>query len=195
MFHGQVKEQQARAQRKEPTSRLSLSELATAARRGDLRASKALWARCAAVAKNVAQRWARNAVDVEDLSQEALLRAVESFSALRDPTALVSWLQVVVRRSVTLGARRVRRKRSLFSGGSDPEFLASQEAMPDVQVDVQRLLTTLEGLPEEERRCLWLRRGEGLAIDEIAKETALSPSTIQRRLHEAERRLVKRLQG
>jgi RNA polymerase sigma factor (sigma-70 family) len=172
-----------------------MAELATAAGLGDSRANDALWARCAVVAKQVAQRWASNGVDVEDLSQEALLRAVESFSALRDPAALVSWLQVVVRRSVTHGARRVRRKRQLLTGGSDPEVLPSQAALPDVQVDVRRLLETLESLPEEERRCLWLRRGEGLRIDEIAKETALSASTIQRRLHVAERRLAKRLLG
>jgi RNA polymerase sigma factor (sigma-70 family) len=166
-----------------------MAELAAAAGLGDARASEALWACCAVVAKQVAQRWATNGVDVEDL------RAVESFSALRDPAALVSWLQVVVRRSVTHGARRVRRKRPLLTGGSDPEVLPSLAALPDVQVDVRRLLATLESLPEEERRCLWLRRGEGLRIDEIAKETELSASTIQRRLHVAERRLVKRLLG
>jgi RNA polymerase sigma-70 factor (ECF subfamily) len=143
----------------------------------------------------MAQRWASNGVDIEDLSQEALLRAVESFPTLRDPAALISWLQVVVRRSVTHSARRVRRKSPLLTGGSDPEVLPSLEAQPDVQVDVRRLLATLDSLPEEERRCLWLRRAEGLRIDEIAKETALSASTIQRRVHVAERRLVKRLLG
>jgi DNA-directed RNA polymerase specialized sigma24 family protein len=60
---------------------------------------------------------------------------------------------------------------------------SSLEALPDVQVDARRLLAILDGLPEEERRCSWLRRGEGLRIHEIAKETALSVSTIQRRLH------------
>lgn len=154
-----------------------------------------LWARCTIVARQLAQRWANGGVDVEDLSQDALLHAVESFSALRDPAALVSWLQVVVRRSVTHSARRIRRKIPLLTGGSDPAVLPSLEAQPDIQVDVRRLLATLDGLPEEERRCLWLRRAEGLRIDDIAKETALSASTIQRRLHVAERRLVKRLHG
>lgn len=171
----------------------SLAELAVAARLGDARASDALWARCCVVARQVARRWASNGVDVEDLSQEALLRAVESFAALRDPAALVSWLQVVVTRSVAHGVRGVRRKRPLLSGGSDPEILPAHEALPDFQVELRRLLAALGGLPEEERSCLWLRRGEGLRIDEIAKETALSPSTIQRRLHVAERRLAKRL--
>ena len=173
----------------------TLAELARAARLGDARASDALWRRCTALAMQLARRWATNSIDAEDLSQEALLRAVESFSALREPMALLSWLHVVVWRSISYEARLVRRETRLLSGGSDPEALLSRQASPDLQVDVWRLLDLVEGLPEEERRCLWLRRGEGLRIEEIAKETSLSPSTVQRRLHVAEARLHKRLKG
>jgi RNA polymerase sigma factor (sigma-70 family) len=134
-------------------------------------------------------------VDPDDLSQEALLHAIESFSSLRDPSALVRWLQVLVRRSAVHDARRVRRRRPLMSGGDDPDFLPSPEALPDFQADVRLLLALLEDLSDEERRCLWLRRGEGWRIDEIARETALSISTIQRRVRTAERRLMKRLRG
>jgi len=86
-------------------------------------------------------------------------------------------------------------KRPLLSGGDDPDVLPSLDALPDFQVDVRLLLRLLEGLSEEERRCLWLRRGEGWRIDEIARETALSVSTIHRRVRAAERRLMKRLRG
>lgn len=172
-----------------------LADLARAARLGDSRANEILWSRCSTLAKQLARRWASRSVDVEDLSQEALLRAVESFSALREPMALLSWLHVVVWRSISYEARQVRRGTRLLSGGSDPEDLLSRDALPDLQVDVRRLLDAVEGLPEEERRCLWLRRGEGLRIEEIARETSLSPSTVQRRLHVAERRLHKRLRG
>ena len=147
------------------------------------------------LAKQVARRNAGHGMDAEDLSQEALLRAVECFSSLRDPSALVNWLQVVVRRAVIHGSRRVRHRRPLLSGGDDPDVLPAREALPDFQVDVRLLLGLLEGLSEEERRCLWLRRGEGWRIEEIAEETALSVSTIHRRVRAAERRLRKRLRG
>jgi len=129
------------------------------------------------------------------LSQEALLHAIESFSSLRDPSALVKWLQVLVRRSVMHDVERVSQKRPMLSGGEEPEILPSLEALPDFQVDVRHLLVLLEGLTEEERCCLWLRRGEGWRIDEIARETALSVSTIQRRVRSAERWLRKQLRG
>jgi RNA polymerase sigma-70 factor, ECF subfamily len=193
MLCTKVKQPSVRARFKEQGSAPSLSELATAAGLGDSRAAAALWARCSVVATQVARCWANDSAEAEDLSQEALLRVVESFSALRDPAAVVGWLRVIVQRSVTRGARSVRRGRPLFAGGGDPEMLPSPQPLPDVQVDAMRLLATLDGLPEEERRCLWLRRAEGLHIDEIAKETTLSHSTIRRRLHVAERRLVKRL--
>lgn len=185
----------ARAQTGEQASPPLTTELIEAARSGDRRASQALWERCSIVATQVARRCAVNGIEADDLSQEALLRAIESFSSLRDPSALVSWLQVVVRRSAIHDARRVRNVRPLLSGGDDPEVLPSLAALPDFQVDVHLLLALLEGLSEEERRCLWLRRGEGWRIDEIAQETSLSISTIHRRVRTAERRLMKRLRG
>ena len=176
-----------------PPGVATLAELAALVQLGDLRARDALWARCSVFAKQVARRCGGNAVDVDDLSQEALLRAVESFSSLRDPAALISWLQVVVRRSISHHIRKMRRKGPFLTGGADPEVLPARDALPDLQVELRRLLATLGSLPEEERSCLWMRRAEGLRIDEIARETALSRSTIQRRLHLAERRLAKRL--
>jgi RNA polymerase sigma-70 factor, ECF subfamily len=183
----------ARATTPEPGSAAQITALVAAVRLGNPQANDALWERCCVVAQRVARRWASNGADADDLSQEALLRAVESFGALRNPAALHSWMQVIVTRSVARRVRIVRRKRAQTAPGSDPEFLPSTDPLPDFQVDLRRLLDTLGSLPEEERRCFWLRRCEGLCIEEIARETALSPSTIHRRLNVAERRLAKRL--
>jgi RNA polymerase sigma-70 factor (ECF subfamily) len=160
---------------------------------GNPEENEALWQRCCVVAKRVARRWAGSSADADDLSQEALLRAVESFDGLRNQGALNNWMRVIVTRSVARRMRVVRRKLELIVAGADPEYLPSRDPLPDFQVDLRRLLDTLGSLPEEERRCFWLRRGEGLCIEEIALETALSPSTVHRRLHVAERRLAKRL--
>jgi len=170
-----------------------IKTLAELTAQGDVRARDALWARCSVIAKQVARRCGVSTADVDDLSQEALLCAVENFSSLRDPAALVSWLRVVVTRSVSHHTRKMRRQVPLLTGGADPEVLPARDALPDLQVELGRLLATLGSLPEEQRSCLWLRRAEGLRIDEIARETTLSRSTIKRRLHLAERRLTKRL--
>jgi len=160
---------------------------------GDLRARNALWARCSIFAKQVVRRCGGNTADIDDLSQEALLCAFESYSSLRDPAALLSWLRVVVTRSVSHHMHKMRRQGPLLAGGADPEVLPTHDASPDFQVELRRFLVTLGSLPEEQRSCLWLRRAEGLRIDEIARETTLSRSTIQRRLRLAEKRLAKRL--
>ena len=183
----------ARARSVEQASRPLTTELIEAIRSGDQRASQTLWRRCSVLAKQVARRFAASGIDADDLSQEALLHAIESFSSLRDPSALVKWLQVVVRRSAMHDAQRVRQKRALLSGGDDPDVLPSLDALPDFQVDVRRLLTLLDGLSEEERRCLWLRRAEGWHIDEIVRETTLSISTVRRRVRAAERLLRKQM--
>jgi RNA polymerase sigma-70 factor (ECF subfamily) len=183
----------ARATIPEQGSSAEVTALVALVRLGNAEANDALWQRCCVVAQRVARRWAGSGADADDLSQEALLRAIESFDGLRDPAALHGWLQVIVSRSVARRVRIVRRKTELTAYGSDPESLPSREAPPDFQVDLRRLLDTLSSLPEEERRCFWLRRCEGMCIEEIARETALSPSTIHRRLNVAERRLAKRL--
>ena len=183
----------ARANTPEQGSSAEVTALVALVRLGNAEANDALWQRCCVVAQRVARRWAGSGADADDLSQEALLRANESFDGLRDPAALHGWLQVIVSRSVARRVRIVRRKTELTAYGSDPECLPSREAPPDFQVDLRRLLDTLSSLPEEERRCFWLRRCEGMCIEEIARETALSPSTIHRRLNVAERRLAKRL--
>jgi RNA polymerase sigma factor (sigma-70 family) len=170
-----------------------MAALVAAARLGNADANDALWQCCCLVAKRVARRWAGNAADADDLSQEALLRALESFDRLRNPAALHCWMQVIVTRSAARRVRILRRNQDLTSDGGDLELFASGDPLPDVQVDLRRLLDTLGSLPEEERRCVWLRHCEGLCIEEIVRETALSASTIHRRLNVAERRLAKRL--
>src|SRR4051812_24771477 len=89
----------ARAKTLEPGSAAEMAALVAAVRRGNAKASELLWQRCCVIAKRVALRWASNVSDADDLSQEALLRAVESFAALRNPAALQRWMQVVVTRS------------------------------------------------------------------------------------------------
>jgi len=188
-----VKPARARAPQAPQPAAIKLAEAVGAARLGDSRAKDALWARCFAVAKQMARHWSANSADAEDLTQDALLSAIESFEDLRDPASLLSWLQVVVRRSLGHEVRSQRRRSPLLTGGADPELLLAPELLPDTLIDLQRMLAVFESLPEEERTLLWLRRGEGLRIKEIVRETALSPSTIHRRLRVAERRLAKRL--
>ena len=183
----------ARATTPERGSSRDMTALVAAARLGNSEASAALWQRCCVVAQRVARRWAGSGADADDLSQEALLRVVESIDGLRNPAALNSWLHVIVARSVARRVRHVRHNRELTVAVCDPECLPSGDPLPDFQVDLRRLLDTLSSLPEEEGRCFWLRRCEGLGISEIARETALSRSTIHRRLSVVERRLAKRL--
>jgi DNA-directed RNA polymerase specialized sigma24 family protein len=154
MLCTKVKQPSVRARFKEQGSAPSLSELATAAGLGDSRAAAALWARCSVVATQVARCWANDSAEAEDLSQEALLRVVESFSALRDPAAVVGWLRVIVQRSVTRGARSVRRGRPLFAGGGDPEMLPSpRDPRRSARGRAALLVVAARGRPAHRRNC------------------------------------------
>ena len=168
-----------------------LSELVVAARLGDADATAALWTRCSVIAKRIARRWATNPADAEDISQEALLHAFKDLAAVRDPTALAGWLQVVIVRAARRTARLARERQGTDVLNARLEKLEAHDAPPDSQVDCRRILELVRRLPDEQRECFWLRRAEGLGIAEIAQETELSAATVYRRMHVAEARLAR----
>ncbi|MEO8900378.1 MAG: sigma-70 family RNA polymerase sigma factor [Polyangiaceae bacterium] len=174
------------------TAPRDMAELVVAARKGDTAASRALWAHCSTLARRIARRWTSNLADAEDISQEALLYAFKDLDSVRDPTALVGWLQVVI---VRAAARNARQRDARRVSEANPDSLVAHDAPPDSQVECRRLIEFVGRLPDELRDCLWLRRGEGLSIAEVAQETELSAATVYRRMHVADERLARMVRG
>ena len=73
----------------------------------------------------------------------------------------------------------------------DADEVIAKTAPPDVAAELRGVYALLERLPIEERIALVLRRVERLEIPEIAEHMGLSISTVKRRLHAAEERLLR----
>jgi RNA polymerase sigma-70 factor (ECF subfamily) len=168
--------------------------LVLAARAGEAWAREALFRRYARLALGLGYRIMPYDADIDDLVQDSFLYAFERLDKLTNPQAFQAWLSSIV---VRTAGKRLRRRRLQVRLGLrtpqpvDVDEVISRSAPPDVAADLRSVYGLLEALPIEERVALILRRVERLEIPEIAEQMGLSVSTVKRRLHAAEARLVR----
>ena len=120
--------------------------------------------------------------EVEDVVHEVFVRALDSLSSLRDPTALQSWLFGIAVRTVAIRFQKRRRGRWLrFMAPQEvPEATTSPD--PDVREALREAWAILDGIDPEERIALVLHRVDGLSLEDGAKAMGLSLATYRRRL-------------
>jgi RNA polymerase sigma-70 factor (ECF subfamily) len=166
--------------------------LVLAARAGELWAQEALFQRYARMVLGLSQRILAGRDDADDLSQDAFVYAFTRLDTLQNPQAFQAWLRSIV---VRTASKRLRRQRLLTRLGIrrsepiEPDVVVSNEAPPDVAVELRSVYGLIERLPAQERVALVLRRVEGMELLEIAEEMKLSLATVKRRLGAAEARL------
>jgi RNA polymerase sigma-70 factor (ECF subfamily) len=165
--------------------------LVEALRRRDARAELIAWRRFAPSVSRTVRRLAGPRCDEEDLSQEVFLHFFRSIGALREPSAVRSFLTGicirVVRREVR--GRWLRRWLLLTEHGALPE-VAAPVADPGVREAVARYYAILDRLGSEARSLFVARHLEGLGLVEVAALHGLSVSTTQRRLVRAQARVA-----
>ncbi|HEY2590216.1 MAG TPA: sigma-70 family RNA polymerase sigma factor [Steroidobacteraceae bacterium] len=138
-------------------------------------------------------RWLSSApAEVDDIVQEAMLRAFRAFETLRGSDAK-SWLLAIVKNCHSTAMRRSRRREfvplpddgeaeeahAVTFGAPDPE---SASILRDEGRTLERLLAAL---PEEHREVLVLRELEELDYRGIAAVTNLPIGTVMSRLARA----------
>jgi len=118
----------------------------------------------------------------EDICQQAVLKACERQSELRDAAALKSWLsRVVVNESLQLLRRRKIESRVLAGTGAvSANTLAPSAAGFELR---EAVLAAMVDLPESERVVVMLRIMDGQSGREVGKLLRCSDSEISRRLH------------
>lgn len=141
-------------------------------------------------------RWlTRDAVEAQDVAQEAMLRALRYFHAFRGEEAR-PWLLRIVRNTwIDLGARKGAEKVSLeaveahAADGPDPE----QSALAGDRR--RQIAAALAALPAEAREVLVLREIEDLSYKHIAAVLELPIGTVMSRLARAREKLADELRG
>jgi RNA polymerase sigma-70 factor (ECF subfamily) len=151
-------------------------------------------------AHNFARWLVRDASLAEDVTQDAMLRALRYYSSFRGGDVR-AWLMRIVRNVAhdALAARQQHGATSLdgeTDGSSVPPALSVPDHADDPETamtrrqDREQLARALSALPVELRECLVLRELEALSYNEIAHVIAVPVGTVMSRLWRARRALM-----
>jgi len=163
------------------------------ARRGDAGAFEALVRRHYRAAFAVALALLGNAMDAEDVSQDAFIRALERLDEIRRPERFAAWLLQIVRNRARNyhDYRRVRSAASLEEvqahGDDDTANAAERSELR------RKLESELSGLGETQREVVLLHDLEGWKHREIAQALEISEGMSRQHLMVARRTLRERL--
>lgn len=153
-------------------------------------------AECGPLAFRVAHGVLRNTADAEDVAQEALLRAYQSFDRLRDRNRFSGWLVRISFRLALDRLRSAKRRERRDALWSQPAHLPPPATAEDVAASNQfqgHLERALEELPEKLRLVLLLSAMEGYTIEEIARMIGVPLGTVKSRIFIARKKLAEKL--
>jgi hypothetical protein len=153
-------------------------------------------------ALRLARRILGDAVDAEDVTQEALLQAFLGLASLRNPDSFGPWLLAIV---VNLSKMRVRARRDWhpadeWHGGrvledfTPTELQPSPEAIYEVRELHEIVLAAVRILPRDLQQAVRMYYVDGLSLWDIGRLGGVAVGAIKVRLHRARARLRKELE-
>lgn len=145
-------------------------------------------------AYHIAYRMTGSHASAEDLTQEAMVRAFQSFHRYRRDLPFANWLYRII---VNLHIDELRRRPKAWI--DSVEDMAGLHELPDLNSDPSDLVlsqeidTTLQqalnSLPKEFRTAVVLCDIEGLSYEEIAAVMRCSIGTVRSRIHRGRNQL------
>ena len=148
--------------------------------------------------RRFALSFAKNAVDADDLAQDALIKAFRSFHTYDGAAALPTWLYTVAR-STFLDSRRSRlhkaRGREHQLDEALPNEHPTQEALLDRRQQVEKLWAAIRTLDPRFRVPLVLADVEGMTYEEVADIEGVPIGTVRSRIARARAKLLELLQS
>ena len=138
---------------------------------------------------NLVYRYLGDAVQAEDVSQEAFLRVYRARSSYSPTAKFSTWLYRI---TVNLCLNQIRSRRTT---GALPEIASGEAPGADLdRVELQKAVKdAVDGLPENQRMAVLLARFEELSYEEICKVMDLSLEAVKSLLHRAKETLKEKL--
>ena len=179
-------------------------KLVQRAQRGDLRAFDLLVLKYQGRISALVSRYISEPGEVEDVTQEAFIKAFRALERFRGDSAFYTWLyRIAVNAAKNHLVAKGRRPRSdawieeaeafdefgLSSDTGSPEAVAMGDELVSV-VDV-----AMQALPEELRAALTLRELEGLSYGDIAEVLGCPVGTVRSRIFRAREAIDERVRA
>jgi len=171
-------------------------QLVERAQRGDKHAFELLVEKYQRKLARLLSRFVRDPAEVEDVTQEAFIKAYRALPAFRGDSAFYTWLYRIGINTAKnyLMARGRRAPTSTEVEADEAEGLEEGEQLRDINTPESVLLTNeiartvnsaIEKLPEELRRAIQMREIEGLSYEDIAQAMDCPIGTVRSRIFRA----------
>lgn len=180
------------------TPRMKDQELVDRAREGDSEAFAVLVGRYEDRLLHLVRRMVAPA-DVDDVKQEALLKAFRKLHLFDGRSSFYTWIYRLTANTAMDWRKKERRRRHapLPEGPDGGDLLEGKAAGPRVR-SMQRELgqkidEAIQALPPKYLEIVLLRERRGLSYEEISRELGISKGTVESRLFRARERLRRQL--
>lgn len=169
-------------------------QLVQRAQRGELRAFDLLVLKYQGRIAALVSRYISDPGEVEDVTQEAFIKAYKALPKFRGDSAFYTWLyRIAANAAKNYLVARGRRPTGEASVEDIESFehsgLVSEVSAPEAVVMGEELAavveSALEALPDELRAALSLREFEGLSYDDIAEVLGCPVGTVRSRIFRA----------
>lgn len=179
-------------------------ELVRRVQRGDKRAFELLFARYQHKILGLVSRYVRDAEEVEDVAQEAFIKAYRALPNFRGDSAFYTWLyRIAINTAKNHLVARMRRPPDTDVDAEEAESLNGGEALTEIEnpenvlareqlaVEIER---AIGALPEDLRSAVTLREHYGLSYEQIAEVMSCPVGTVRSRIFRAREAIDNRIQ-
>ena len=179
-------------------------QLVARAQRGDKRAFELLVDKYQRKLARLLSRLIRDPAEVEDVTQEAFIKAYRALPAFRGDSAFYTWLYRIginTAKNYLMAAGR-RAPTSTEVEAQEAESFEEGELLRDINTPESLLLSkeigatvnaTIEELPAELREAIQLRELEGMSYEDIARIMDCPIGTVRSRIFRAREAIAERL--
>jgi RNA polymerase sigma-70 factor (ECF subfamily) len=178
--------------------------LVARAQRGDKQAFNLLVEKYQRKLARLLSRFIRDPAEVEDVTQEAFIKAYRALPAFRGDSAFYTWLYRIGINTAKnyLMAMGRRAPTSTEIEAEEAEGFDEGEQLRDINTPESVLLTseiaktvnaTIEQLPEELRTAIQLREIEGMSYEDIARQMNCPIGTVRSRIFRAREAIAEQL--
>ncbi len=179
------------------------SQLVKRVQKGDKRAFDLLVIKYQHKILGLVSRYIKDRSEVEDVAQEAFVKAYRALPKFRGDSAFYTWLyRIAINTAKNYLVAQNRRPPNSDIDAADADYVAAGTALQDIETPENNLFrdelkhaveSAIKGLPEDLKTAVTLREYDGLSYEEIADIMDCPVGTVRSRIFRAREAIDKQI--